>query len=743
MTYITKDVTIYSPNGTVVGSPVFDKYTGIMSGFSAGNYLNVANTITNNSSFEIKLHLKTSGDVTTNQNYYSTTDASINRVSLGIDHGHFRFFAGTSGESWDIANAVTGTYSVLTNKEYYIKFSFNGSTYVLSYSLDGENYTTDCSVTSSLIVGNYIPNLGCRENGTTSFTGSIYLKDCSIKLNGTSWWDGTTSTTKTYYGERLNVNKGLPYTVVARGEGYWDNLISKTFTTSGQETLLDMVTYDGLDADYETSYQSADTIDFSETILPWKIQYSNLLETSKFCLMPVGGDGFTYQNIVEIKDKLNATFVGSPTFNTETGIVSGFSASNYVTLGNLSMASYNTWSFETEFTTGNVVNETQAIFIENNTGWNSGFNIGGTGNIHIGLSSAHSGNDIGEVYTTTILSPNTTYNAKLEFTGTAYNFYLNNVLEATITSSTKLSDHVWNIGCTNNSDWPIAFLGSVNLKKTKFIANSVERILYEKVPVQEPNVTNLDTATNNNGVVSGITSALPMKHSVTFYKNKSFEIYTKLLTTSSVADINEIFVVPNVMLLRTWNNNWNPCFYVNGSWQQISTGGNVYTNSTYYIRCRYFPDTTTVDGKTYTAKNVYFEKSTDNSSWTSIYNTSLATYFFGNDASVTEREIDGAWGAQGSEIWKGSIDFNTAYIKVDGQIVWNGMTNSTISLPGCTANFVDTGASTTLNAFVINNTESVILTPDNSYTNGWLLGTVSIPAHTAYDYVNGTWTEKS
>lgn len=34
-----------------------------------------------------------------------------------------------------------------------------------------------------------------------------------------------------------------------------------------------------------------------------------------------------------------------------------------------------------------------------------------------------------------------------------------------------------------------------------------------------------------------------------------------------------------------------------------------------------------------------------------------------------------------------------------------------------------------------------VLTPDNSYTNGWKLGSVSIPQHTVYSYNNGVWTE--
>ena len=550
----------------------------------------------------------------------------------------------------------------------------------------------------------------------------------------------------------LKLNKDLPYIVAARKEGYWDSVMN-IYPTADTSYSITMDAYDGLSAKYSESYQSADTIDFSETILPWKIQYSNLLETSKFCLMPYGGDGFVYKNIIPTKDAYNFNVVGSPTINNTTKVVSDFSTSNYLQLQEPFNPGNNPWEVVVKFKTGSNVTSVQQIFqscLGTGNAGRYGININIDSSSKFNFFCSSSGSSwLFDTFGTHIVQANTDYIIKIGWTGTEY--YLEYSLDGeTFTRDVTYSSEsaIYSpliftyFGVYSTSSFSDGFKGSIDLSETYIKVNNTVwwQPEFTKVPVQEPNVTNLDTATNNDGVVYNITRALPMKHNVTFYKNKSFEIYTKLLTTSSVADINEIFVVPNVMLLRTWNSNWNPCFYVNGNWEQTSTGSNVYTNSTYYIRCRYFPDTTTVDGKTYTAKNVYFEKSTDNSSWTSIYNTSLATYFFGNDASVTEREIDGAWGAQGtSEIWKGSIDFNTAYIKVDGQIVWNGIANVTVSLPGCTSNFVDTGAATTLNAFVINNTESVVLTPDNTYGGHRFLGTVSIPAHTAYNYSDGVW----
>lgn len=175
-------------NGTIVGDVNIDA-TGIASNFKNGNYLQVNDIKTNFDPFEIKICLITGSDVTTNQNYYSTTDNSINRISLGINQSHFRFFAGTSGSSWDIANAVTATdYTVLTDTKYYIKFIFDGTKYSLNYSLDDVTYIEGCYVNSSLIIGDYTPNIGCRFIGTTPFLGSIDLTNTYIKVNNNIWW---------------------------------------------------------------------------------------------------------------------------------------------------------------------------------------------------------------------------------------------------------------------------------------------------------------------------------------------------------------------------------------------------------------------------------------------------------------------------------------------------------------------------------------------------------------------------
>lgn len=240
-----------------------------------------------------------------------------------------------------------------------------------------------------------------------------------------------------------------------------------------------------------------------------------------------------------------------------------------------------------------------------------------------------------------------------------------------------------------------------------------------------PNITNYSTATVNNGVISNITQQMSTPQ-ITLYKNKSFEIMGKVYT-GDVSGIQEIFAVSIYFLLRNNGNDWNPCFFVNGLQQTSSYG--CQPGFDYYIRCRYFPETTEVDGTTYEANTIYFATgaySGDTLYWTERFSTSLATYFFGDDASATSQTFNMDVGSQnGAELWKGNIDLNECYVKVDGQFVWKGM--DVEKYEGCLYNYTDDGSAVTLNAYQTEN--KIILTPDVSY-EGTKLGTVNVPEHT-------------
>lgn len=193
------------------------------------------------------------------------------------------------------------------------------------------------------------------------------------------------------------------------------------------------------------------------------------------------------------------------------------------------------------------------------------------------------------------------------------------------------------------------------------------------VTINTPNITNYETATVNDGVISDITVKMDTPE-ITIYKDKSFEFYGQIKMSNSFSGIQEIFVVPNCILWRISGTYWNICYYVNGSWRQTQNSG-VRSDGIFLIRLRYFPEATTKDGLSYSAKTIYFEYLKENdSSWTRDYSYSLADYFFGDDSSVTKQTFNMTVGSQnGNELWKGSIDLNECYVKVDDEFVWQGI----------------------------------------------------------------------
>lgn len=95
----------------------------------------------------------------------------------------------------------------------------------------------------------------------------------------------------------LEVIQDLPYKVRARAKGKFDEVQSKTFTKSGESFSMTMTAYNGLDMTYNEAYETAQVLDFSNTVLPWKYEYPSTLITSKFCL--AAATNTQYQNVMD------------------------------------------------------------------------------------------------------------------------------------------------------------------------------------------------------------------------------------------------------------------------------------------------------------------------------------------------------------------------------------------------------------------------------------------------------------
>lgn len=181
-----------TPNLTITGN--VDINQGQASGFSATKYMQFpfALDLTEATSISIVMDITTGNDVTTQQNILN----SYYGLALAIISGHFVLAISSNGTSWDIANAVAGTFDVEANTTYFLRLGWTGTDYALEVSTDaGDTWTTDITVTSSVIPHETQVYIGASHNlygaGTAyPFDGSINLNNWAITYNGQLFWQG-------------------------------------------------------------------------------------------------------------------------------------------------------------------------------------------------------------------------------------------------------------------------------------------------------------------------------------------------------------------------------------------------------------------------------------------------------------------------------------------------------------------------------------------------------------------------
>lgn len=786
--YTRKQDVKYYDNFTIVGSPTITS-VGIVSGFSDSNYL----TIDDDPNFQNA----NSWEFITKVSVGSTSAYQKILFGYGINFGvtnlgYLHLWLYTNGSLF-VDSHVCSADLLSTNP--FIKLSFDGTTYSCYISSDGEtwilkysyNSTTKIIDSGPLRLGNY---------GSEYWRGTIDLSQTHIKINDEIWW-----VSYTYHEEEIitqipgildssvttdNWQQSQEYKLYQlKNQNNTDSLQltenSITDTVQKYKQYIGQLTIPVRDYkwyyhsipqssfiyrwyankslyDYIENETYVDTLNFSDSWVnvtnDWKTQKQYV--NPKVCLMPMNG-GETITTYL-----LNATEIGNINFNTYTGIVSGFNSRNAIRLNSIFDTTL-PWELQVKFNTSNVTTRQKLNGCVNSVDYNfPTVELGRNGNAKflIDISSNGSSWNISDTTGTYTILPNTDYWIRYGWTGTVY--YLDYSLDGItfirdieVMSSVAAYKSSYYMGIGNDmwsSSSQAPFLGIIDLSETYIKindeiwwqgANSIVKEHQYITTKDTLNITNYETATISNGIISNITQKMDTPQ-ITLYKDKSFEIFGKV-HTADVSGIQEIFAVSIYFLLRNNGNNWNPCFFVNGLKQTSSYG--CQPNSDYYIRCRYFPETTVIDGTTYQANTIYFATGTQSGSdisWTERFNTSLATYFFGNDASATSQTFMMNVGSQnGLELWKGSIDLKECYVKVDEQFVWKGM-NLRETINGCIAdNSTDDGTEQDWDVYYpANYSQPILVNAGQTYTGGTKVDTITIPAHTTWDYITGgTWTQ--
>ena len=206
-------ITQYEYHAIKYGNVIENK--GVVSGFSSSNYLKFPNLFKpENQNWEIVFKIKTTKDIisgqqilfafgkgNTSETRYATRVYINNSTKLGISVTY-------DGTNWDIntdggTEGSVGLTELSLDTVYYIKFTYDGSSYKLDYSTDNINYINECNVISSTPMCN-----DCTEctigawistTPTNPFLGEIDFNESYIKIGEEIWWKG------------LTINKINPY----------------------------------------------------------------------------------------------------------------------------------------------------------------------------------------------------------------------------------------------------------------------------------------------------------------------------------------------------------------------------------------------------------------------------------------------------------------------------------------------------------------------------------------------------
>lgn len=204
---------------SVVGS--LTNENNVFSGFNGSNYLSLNGGFNvGSNTWEVVAKFTTTDSFPNLQGIYHFHNALSDSGRFGLIirmQGNKFNFAISSGYSW-MLNA-TGSYTLQPNTTYWVKASFDGSKYVLSYSLDGKFFIDDIvyASTSPLLSGLKIMVAGAWYSGSSyiePLLGKLYLNECYIKISGNYvWTPDITEEIQQYNPEYLTTVKKLLYNV--------------------------------------------------------------------------------------------------------------------------------------------------------------------------------------------------------------------------------------------------------------------------------------------------------------------------------------------------------------------------------------------------------------------------------------------------------------------------------------------------------------------------------------------------
>jgi len=433
--------TIWNPEATIydnfnaTGNPSISD-DGIFTNLNHSNCLiTKTNFAPGNYSWEVQTKVKIGNDVTSELAIFDNpVDQRSFRIGLaGTVRDRWQLLV-SNGSSWITTSQHYGSYAVIANTVYWIKAGFDGiNTYYLDYSLDGEHYTRDVQYTSTVKIQQDLP---VYMKGTAATY--VDLSCTCIKIDNVNWW--------------------TPYRI----DGRWEDaqipgMLDESVTTDNWNQSQNYKLYQLKQQDNSSNLQLT-----SNSITNEGQKYNQYIDQ---ITIPARDYKWYYHN-VSTKLYDNYDIIGSPNVNPNTGVISGFSTTDYITI---------TKGFSTALPYKIIVKFTisssfpQYCRIIAGAGGDYSiipfyFNYANLG--AYGSSNGSSWNMFSHHHIAD-LSTNTTYTMMFEFTGSAYIWYqkVNGTwIELTRITSNEVtvSPSGFDIGrCDGSSSWS----GSIDLSE--------------------------------------------------------------------------------------------------------------------------------------------------------------------------------------------------------------------------------------------------------------------------------------
>ena len=334
-----------------------------------------------------------------------------------------------------------------------------------------------------------------------------------------------------------DIGQVIGTTVLENGRYYW---IKATF--NGSEYCI-YLSENGRDYSLEGSlvtssipaYQSVTTLGAGNTASS-NPQYTQGEIDLKECYIKIN-DEYWWRGIKETKGMklLSAVKVGTPIV-TDNDIALGFSTSSYLKLPrDFDVSHGEAWEMYWEVTTGS---DTSASYFLGTSGRSNAYDpvvmgiYSGSGSFACYLS-ADGASYLGNITTGIAPEPNTLYKLRLKFTGNEYIFFVDDVLQGIVVSSTPLYKSNLIIGCQSTSGGAMGspWLGSVDLKKSYININGQRWWSGETIYVQKmtsPIASNytrmfVQPILTENGTIGGSSFAVAGDEYNTYTVSKAFD----------------------------------------------------------------------------------------------------------------------------------------------------------------------------------------------------------------------------